>query len=710
MVVPDASISGAITVGVDIGGTFTDAVAVRPDGTIVTGKSSTTPSDLSVGFFASIEAMLAELGLTQAELYARIGRLAHGTTAGINALVTRTGARTALVTTVGHGDSLRIMRGSGRTLGASVEEMLDFSRSYRPDPLLEPSDVFEIVERIDAMGDVVVRLRDEEIDRVVDQLVAGRYEAVAVSLLWGFANPAHERAIGRALRERLPSVFVSLSHEVAPRAGEYGRTVACTMNAMIGPLMTRYIDKVVTGARDRGFTGELLFGHVEGGLVPAEEARRFPLGTVQSGPVAGVVGSARYGSHRGERDIVVTDMGGTTLDVSVIANGEPSRHDETIIERQLAFLRKVEVESIGAGGGSIAWIDDTTGLLKVGPQSSGAVPGPACYGRGGTAPTVTDADLVLGILDASRPLASGLQLDLGAAERAVLALGQRLGLGLYECAAGIVEIVDTKMEDLVRRATLQRGHDPRTFTLWSFGGAGGAHAGLYASGLGVKRVVLPLGDAASVWSAFGCAMLEQRRTFQTSLYLHEPFDLVTVADVLETLEANALAYAKQHFADADAAIVEHHANMKYALQVYEVETPLTRQDVHSKWATDAIDRFESVYAEQYGEGTGYRAAGVVLTALRVTVSEPVVAARPRSTWAPPDSDLTPSGRRPVYWIEARDHIETAVFEGSSLPGAAVVHGPAIIEFPNTVVAVRPGQRATADHDGSLVIDLQDVPS
>ena len=704
------AVRDAISVGVDIGGTFTDAVAVRGDGTIVTGKSSTTPHDLSIGFFASIDEMLGELGLTELQLYESVIRLAHGTTAGINALVTRTGARTALVTTVGHGDSLRIMRGSGRTLGASVEEMLDFARSDRPAPLLEPHDVFEIVERVDAMGDVVVELRDDELERVVGLVAAGGYEAVAVSLLWGFANPVHERAIGEAIRARLPSCFVSLSHEVAPRAGEYGRTVACTMNAMIGPLMTRYIDKVVSGARRRGFSGDVLFGHVEGGLVPSEEARRLPLGTVQSGPVAGVVGSARYGRVRGEGDIVVTDMGGTTLDVSVIVGGEPSRHDETVIERQLAFLRKVEVESIGAGGGSIAWIDDTTGLLKVGPQSAGATPGPACYGRGGTEPTVTDADLVLGILDPDRPLASGLRLDLGAAQKAVATLGERLDLGLYECAAGIVEIVDTKMEDLVRRATLQRGHDPRTFTLWSFGGAGGAHAGLYASGLGVQRIVLPLGDAASVWSAFGCALLEQRRSFQSSLYLREPFDLATVADVIASLEASALDYATRHFGDIETVIVEHHADMKYALQVYEVETPLARQTVHPGWADEAIGRFEAVYADLYGEGTGYRAAGVVLTALRVTISEPVVTAAPRSRWAERDAMCRPSGRRPVYWIEARDHVDTAVYDGASLPSEAVLPGPAIIEFPNTVVAVRPGQRAIADPDGSLVIDLQEVAS
>ena len=695
----------SFVVGVDIGGTFTDAVAISANGHIFTGKSSTTPRDLSVGFFAAIRELLVPLELTEDQLYARMTRVAHGTTAGINALVTRTGARTALIATSGHGDALRIMRGSGRTLGASIEEMLDFAMSTKPDPLIASADVFEIAERVDSGGDVVVELTDGAIDAVVDRVESGGYQAVAISLLWSFLNPTHEQRIAQALAARLPHLFVSSSHDVAPRVGEYGRAVACAMNAMIGPLMTGYIDRIVAGARERGYTGEVLFGHVEGGLVPAAEARRFPLGTVQSGPVAGVVGSALYGRTRGEPDIVVTDMGGTTLDVSVIVGGEPSYDEETVIERQLVYLRKVEVESIGAGGGSIAWVDPDSGGLRVGPHSAGADPGPVCYGRGGTAVTVTDADLVLGILNPDRPLAGGLRLDYDAAVQAVGALGNRLGLGLYACAAGIVEIIDTKMEDLVRRATVQRGHDARGFTLWAFGGAGGAHAGLYGRGLGVDRIVYPLADTASVWSAFGCALLEQRRTFTLPSFLREPFDLAAVRAVAATLAANARAYAAANFEHPDTAVYDYHADMKYSLQVYEVETRLESGTIGSTWGHEAINRFEAVYSELYGEGTSYRAAGIVLTALRVTVSEPRSALRARTLTRGVAEPSEERSRRLVYWREVGDRFATPIFDGSALTPGMHVSGPAVIEFANTVIAVRPQQRALMDADGSLTVDL-----
>jgi N-methylhydantoinase A len=697
---------GSLVVGVDIGGTFTDAVAIGPDGDVTTGKCSTTPDDLSVGFFSAVRELLEPLGLRETELYGRMTGLAHGTTAGINALVTRTGARTALVATSGHGDTLRIMRGSGRTLGASVEEMLDFSRSTRPDPLVARADVFEIAERVDSGGKVVVALTDDALDEVVDRIERGDYEAVAISLLWSFVNPTHEQLVQRAMASRLPHVFVSASHDVAPRVGEYGRTVASVMNAMIGPLMTSYVDRIVAGARARGYAGEVLFGHVEGGLVPAGEAKRFPLGTVQSGPVAGVVGSARYGRARGEHDLVVTDMGGTTLDVSVVVGGEPSYEEEAVIERQLAYLRKVEVESIGAGGGSIAWIDPDTGGLRVGPQSAGAYPGPVCYGRGGADVTVTDADLVLGILSPDRPLAGGLMLDLDAATKAVEALGDRLGLGIDECAAGVVEIIDTKMEDLVRRATLHRGHDARGFTLWAFGGAGGAHAGLYARGLGVDRIVFPLADTASVWSALGCVLLEQRRTFQLPLYLREPFDLARVRDTVAALEASARAYAAATFARPDAAVLDYFADMKFALQVYEVETRLESGAVGDTWAEDAIDRFEAVYSELYGEGTSYRAAGVVLTALRVTVREP---GTDRTRFVAPHAEGTgvAPASRAVYWRELGERRPTPIHDGPTLTPGAAISGPAVIEFPNTVIAVRPQQRAVVDADGSLTVRFQE---
>jgi N-methylhydantoinase A len=689
-------------IGVDIGGTFTDAVVVAGDGQMVLGKASTTPEDFSVGFFRAVAAAAEKLGRSEHELLGATTKLAHGTTIGINALVTGNVATAVLLATKGHGDAIRAMGGQGRTIGASIEELLDYRLSSKPDPVVPRERVVEITERIDYAGDVVVPLSHADLDGAVEVIRASGATAVAISFLWGFVNPAHEQQAAAHIRAALPGVFVSCSHEVAPRIGEYGRTVATVMNAQLGPLMDEYIGRIIDGARVRGFGGEVLFGQIEGGLIPASEARGFPIFTVQSGPVAGVVGSAIAGAAMNYPNVIVTDMGGTTLDVATIAEGRVSYGAETELVRQLAFLRNVDVESIGAGGGSIAWIDQDTGRLRVGPQSAGAVPGPICYGRGGSQVTVTDADLVLGVLNPDRPLADGLRLDVAAAHQGVVALGAQLGLDAYECAAGIVEIIDTRMEDLIRRVTVQRGQDPRQFSMWAFGGASGAHAGLYGRGIGVRDVVFPLSDMASVWSAYGLALLDQTRTFQANALLRTPFDLARLGTLVRRLEDQALAYADAH--GMAAVELVRRAAMKYPLQVYEVEVDLPSGEVDEKWADEVIATFHDTYEARFGRGSGYAAAGATLTALRVTARSsapaPPLQASPARTVA-----RDPHGSRLVYWRELGARTGTAVYWGPDLGPGSEVAGPAIVEYPNTTIAVRPGQTLRIDAFGSGVLSL-----
>jgi N-methylhydantoinase A len=438
-------------IGVDIGGTFTDAVVVAPDGGITVGKVSTTPEDFSQGFFASITAAAAALGLQETLLWRRTERLAHGTTVGINALVTGDVARTAYIATRGHGDSIRAMGGGGRILGASLEELLDYRLSSRAEPLVPRERVVEVSERLDRDGKIVVSLSDAKLEEILTRLEALDVQAVAISYLWSFVNSVHEERTAQYLRDARPDLFISCSHEIAPRIGEYPRSASTLLNAQIGPLMTSYIERIVAGSRQRGLGGDLLFAQSEGSLVPASEAALFPLRTLQSGPVAGVVGSARVGPSMGYPKVIITDMGGTTLDAATVENGGVRFREDGEVVRQRAYLRKVEVESVGAGGGSIAWVHEASGTLRVGPRSAGALPGPICYGRGGNEVTVTDADLVLGILDADRPLAGGLRLDLDAARAGIERVGAPLGLSVDECAAGIVEIVDSRMDPARRR-------------------------------------------------------------------------------------------------------------------------------------------------------------------------------------------------------------------------------------------------------------------
>jgi N-methylhydantoinase A len=698
----------AYQVGVDIGGTFTDCAILTNDGYVVTGKAPTTPGDLSEGFFNSIANAAMELGLPASTLMARTQRISHGTTTGLNALVTNNGADVVLVTTAGHGEAIRIMNGKGRIFGASIAEMLDWSISSQPTPILPPERVIEVAERIDCLGEVVIPLSDQEIDRIITQIADSGAEAVAISLLWSFANRSHEVKLRERLRARHPELHISCSFEVAPRIGVYPRTVATVVNAMLTPLMMDYVKRIVDRVAAEGFKGEVFFVQNEGGLIPAEAAAAFPASTLKSGPVAGLVGAAMAGRQMGDPNIVVADMGGTTFDIGVIEQYEPARTDESILRRQELQLRSVDVISVGAGGGSIAWIDARTGALRVGPRSAGARPGPICYGKGGTEVTVTDADLVLGILNPDRELPGGLRLDYDAAYAGLEKLGKSIGLDAVRCAAGVVEVVDSLMEDLVRQTTVQRGLDPRDFSLWVYGGASGAHAGLFSRSLRVKRIVLPLGNTASVWSALGCTLLEQRREFYTSVYILQPWDLTLIRQEIEKLEADAARYAVQVDLPPDSYRTRRVANLKYGLQIHEVEIDMPEGDVDASWMNTLIDRFERAYEERFGAGTGFSGAGVTLTTLRVVfeaLGEPTKISR---SGAAPTGEAARSRR--VFWREFDDWRETLVLSGTELVQGEVMMGPLIVEYPHTTIVARPGQRLWLEPTGNVILDPQETVS
>jgi N-methylhydantoinase A len=690
-------------VGVDIGGTFTDCAVLADDGRVVTGKSPTTPHDLSEGFLNAITAAAAELGVPTSDLMGHTHRISHGTTTGLNALVTHTGAKVVLVTTAGHAEAIRIMNGKGRILGATIAEMLDWSISSQPKPILPPELVIEAHERVDSQGNVVVPLVAAEIERIIAQVEASGASAVAISFLWSFANRGHEVRLRECLNRRFPDLHISCSFEVAPRIGAYPRAVATIMNAMLTPLMRDYVQRIVGRVSAAGFGGDVFFVQNEGGLIPAQSAASFPVGTLKSGPVAGLVGAAMAGMQVDDPNIVVADMGGTTFDIGVIEGSEPVRTDECVVQRQLVQLRSVDVVSVGAGGGSIAWIDGRTGTLRVGPQSAGARPGPICYGLGGTEVTVTDADLVLGILDPDRPLAGGLKLDYGAAYRGLERLGRSIGLDPVRSAAGVVEVVDSLMEDLVRQTTVQRGLDPRDFSLWVYGGAAGAHAGLFSRQLRVKRIVLPLGNTASAWSALGCTLLEQRREFYTSVYVVPPWNLALLKTELATLEDDATRYAGQVGLAPGNYRTRRLANMKYGLQVHEVEVELPAGDVGQAWATALIDRFEHLYEDRFGEGTGFSGASVILTALRVVVEAegqpPTIQGATASGSAP-----QPDRSRKVFWREYDDWRETPVYLGASLVPGQILTGPAIVEYSHTTIVARPEQRLWLEPTGNVILD------
>jgi N-methylhydantoinase A len=703
----DAGSSG-YSIGVDIGGTFTDCAVLAPDGRRWTGKTLTVPENLSAGFFGSIDAAGATMGLSLGQLLSQTSRLTHGTTSGINALVTRRGAKVGLLATRGHGDAIRIMDSSGRVTGASLEEMLDYSISSAPRQLLGRSQIHEVTERVDCVGEVVVGLDEREVRAAMRELLAENVEAIAISYLWAHVNPLHELRSREIVQAAAPDLFVTCSHEVAPRTGEYPRTATTVMNAYVGPLISRYVDQLAVEARELGYRDAILFGTCEGGLLDLATIKQVPLLTAQSGPVGGALGCAMLGREMGFENIITTDMGGTSLDASLIEAGDIQLTDETVLERHQIFLRKAKVESIGTGGGSIAWFDEGKQTLRVGPRSAGAVPGPVCYARGGTEPTVTDADLVLGLLDPDRPLAGGLKLDAVAAEQALSQLGAKIGLDAVHCAAGIVRVADSQIEDLLRRITLQQGRDPREFAVWAFGGAAGLHCGLYAKDLGVSEVVLPLSELASVWSAYGIAAAPIARTFTQPLHEPTPLHGERIAAAFAQLAANARAYAELLGLAPDAVRLRRTVEVKYLMQYYSIEVDLGFEALEPADIDGLVDRFEALYERRYGRGTGYRQGGVVVTSARVQLSAP-------STYgsAPPSTaaiETAPEGEhmREVYWLETGGFVDTPIYPGTEITPGSVLVGPAVIEYDQTTFAVRPGQHLRADRFGNLVLSLSAI--
>jgi N-methylhydantoinase A len=698
-------------IGVDIGGTFTDCAIVDDGGKVTVGKAPTTPHDPSEGFFASIDVAAAHLSKDRRALLAETDRLAHGTTVAINTVVTRTGARVGLFTTRGFGDTLKIMDNAGRGIGLPIEELLDFPASQSPERFVDPLDVAEVVERIDTTGRVVVPLDEAQLEAEVDRLAAAGVEAIAVCFLWSIVNPIHELRAAEVIRGRLPEIDLSLSHAVAPRVGEYPRMLTTVLNAYVAPKMTTYVRRIDEEAKRSGFADDVLFMQSHGGLARAERVRQLPVTTLQSGPVGGVIATSEFGALIDRPNAITTDVGGTTHDVSVIVGGKPVVGDDVILERHDAYLNVVDVQSIGAGGGSIAWIEEATGALRVGPRSAGADPGPACYGRRGTEPTVTDADLVLGVLDPETFLGGRLKLDAAAAQGAIRTLAEPLGLSVDECAAGIVRIADEHMSDLMRSMTVRRGLDPRNFTVYAFGGGGGSHAGIYTSGLGIREFVVPLADTASVWSALGVAVADLAATFEQPLYLTPPHDVTAIQRVVDELERRAREATAGDQRYVEDLVVERFGKCKYGLQVFEMEAELPGGPVTETTVSSLFEDFERNYARRFGAGAGYREAGIIITSVGVKVHgrvrKPAVVRR-ASADGPAGNDSARIGERAIYWEELAGREPTGVWDGSLLVQGAAVDGPAIIELPDTTIVVRPGHHAVIDEYGNAVVQLDAV--
>lgn len=690
-------------IGIDIGGTFTDCTVMgqATEAPLCT-KVPTTPADPSIGFFAALDSAASRLGVATEEMLASTRRIVHGTTHGTNAIVTRKGVVTGLITTGGHGDLLTLMKGAGRTIGLPPDILLHAPSTNKPDPIVPRHLVREIPERIDVDGDVVVPIDEAATRRAISELVEQGVEAIAVSLLWSIVNDRHERLIAEWIAEMAPKVYVSAAHALSSTVGEYCRTTTAVINAYIGPLMHDYVRKIDEGARERGYAGSVHFAQCAGGAVTAGEAQTAPIRTVQSGPVSGVIGSAYLGAALSTPNIITADMGGTTFDVSIIRGGEPLTKDTALLERFEMALPMVDIESVGAGGGSIAWVD-SLGRLQVGPQSAGAVPGPVCYQRGGTQPTVTDADVVLGVISAEGFLHGAMTLDRAAAEHAIKALGERLGLGVLETAAGINRIVDSRMADVIRRMSVLRGFDPREFACLAFGGGGPVHAGTIMKEVGCRRLVIPLLNVASVWSALGAATADFTHVYYQAASLEVPTPAGVVEEIFASLEQRAEAQLDAVGLDPAKMTALRTVRMKYAAQVHDVDVAVRGGRNGDCDTSFLAEDFDEAYATLYGPDAGYRDGGVQITGVhlrtRWPVEKPVLQERD-----PAPSAQAAKSSREVYWSELGEIVETPVIHLA--PGDALVPtaGPVLIELPDTVAVVRPDQTTWLDGLGNLIVE------
>ena len=694
--------------GIDIGGTFTDLVLMDEGGNISTAKAPTTPGELEKGVFDAVGVAAQAQGLGPEELLSRVTAFGHGTTQATNALIERTGATTGLITTRGFGDTLALQRLMGFTAGIPVEHLGRYSRRRYPDPIVPRRLVREVRERVDQAGRVLVPLDEESVRSAVRELIDAGVQTFAVALLWSFRNPAHEEQVGSIIREMAPDAFVSLSCQVSPIIGEYERTATTVLNSYLAPKVANYLDRIENLLRDRGFRGKFNVLNSAGGVVPAREAARKPLLLVASGPAGGVMGSLQLAQEIGHHNIITTDMGGTSFDVALVVDGKPLVSGTHEVGGYHLNTPVIDIRAIGAGGGSIARVQ--AGLLRVGPDSAGAMPGPVCYGRGGKLATVTDADLVLGILDPHNFLGGRMKLDLEGATAAVREqIAEPLGMSVEAAAAGIRRVVDGHMADTLREVTIGRGHDPRDFVLLAYGGAGPAHCIGYGAELGVPRILVPATSMAH--SAYGALASDIQQSAERSLVLRagggtrdpwEGLDYESINTVFAELEERCVAAMEQSGFSRDELQVARTIDMRYRRQTHDLMVPVPDGPMTAAVARKLVEMFEESYEAVYGKGAGFRFAGIELTTFRVVA---VGRTRKPSIRKPSAMSAPKPERRRIFEPTTLAWTKADIFQWLELPAGFGATGPVVIEHPETTVYIGPGQSARLDDAGNLSIDL-----
>ncbi|MBV9870180.1 MAG: hydantoinase/oxoprolinase family protein [Frankiaceae bacterium] len=674
-------------IGVDVGGTFTDCVLKRPDGTVLLEKAPTTPGDQSDGVMAAIEQVAAAEGLSVNELLAQTTTIVHGTTTGDNTMIQMTGAPTGLIVTRGFRDEIEFRR-------CYKEDIWDPTLGA-PEPIARRRVRLEVDERMTAEGEIETPLDEEGVRKAAARLRAFGVTSIAISFLHSYLNPAHELRAREIVLDEYPDVeMISLSHEVLPKPPEFERTSTTLVNAYVGPPIARYLKRLTARLADGGYANELLVATSSGGVATAGAAARRAVATIGSGPTGGVSAAASVSTKAELGDVVSVDMGGTSYDICLIRDGRPEiKMDWNWFHRYCIGIPMIDIPSVGAGGGSIAW--EEGGVLHVGPQSAQSQPGPVCYRRGGVEPTVTDCDLVLGRLDPSGFNNGRMELDVESARAAIAELGQRVGLDIEATAAAAVRLVDAHMTDAIRRVLSLAGADPRKLNLVAFGGMGGVHATTQARALGMQRVVVP--RAAAGFSALGLLsanhVIDDSRGYISPLHEVDPAHLQELAD---DLEKNARAELSVANVPDERIRLEWSLLLVYPGQTFDVSIPVDDPtDVEA-----AVNEFHRRNAE--ARLIEARAQDPIIRGVRLVAVGEVE--QPKDVTPEPSTSAAPIGKRRM-WIAEEWHDDAPIYDMDDVRPGVTLIGPAGIKSPFTTVILAPGETARATDQGDIIIEL-----
>ena len=689
--------------GVDVGGTFTDAILLdESTGEIRTGKVPSTPSDPSDGFLKVVDRMLEDGAVDPG----MVRYVVHGTTVATNAIIEGNLAKTAFITTEGFRDLLEIQTGIRPSLYDLQFEKLK--------PLVPRYLCFGVSERLDFRGDVLVPLDEDAVRCIAGQLAEEGVESIAVCLLHAYINPEHEQRIGEILEEELPSTVFSLSSDVAPEFREYFRASTTVINAAIRPVVSRYLENIQSRVRGSGVSGELLVMQSSGGVLTFEAAIDRPVFMVESGPAAGVIAASHLGNSLGHQNVISFDMGGTTAKAGLIENGTPRVTKEYEVGGTAATTEHgsrgsgypirtpvIDLVEIRAGGGSIAWID-SGGILRVGPRSAGADPGPVCYGLGGTEPTITDANLVLGRISPDYFLGGEMGLDVDAARRAIDSkCAEPLGMDVEEVALGIVEIANNAMVGALRQVSVQRGYDPRGFLLVAFGGAGPVHANRLATELEMPTVLIPMSPGTT--SAMGLLVTDIKHDYSVALIQRaDQLDLQAVNSRFARMRSEGEHALSNEGVATENTRFAYQADTRYVGQSYELTIALPEGGLKSDELPGILDQFHQEHERSYG----FKAEDEPVEFVALRLSAIGVIAKPKAreiVAGQKDASGAIKGMRPVYFAENDGYVDCTIYNRYELLAGNEIDGPAVVEEVDSTVVVHPGWQASVDGFGNLFL-------